>query len=218
MKTYSVIYRESLPFLRQDNPLRSTQHLVSREAYADHERLYIDSALIVVNPVDGKTSYTENELSDRWQYLEDGVWIDVSEPNLIDTQPQSYRQVFFVVDRVVLDYQARIENWVIDCFGTEIASNIPERVLRFIEEAAELAQSLGVTREQIYRVITYTFARPPGNPDQEVGGTMVTLAALCAAAKIDMNVAAETEYKRVLVNVDQIREKQEFKRLQNITA
>ena len=60
-------------------------------------------------------------------------------------------------------------------------------------------------------LVDYVFGRPVGEPVQETGGVMVTLAALCLASKIDMDSAGETELGRIWLNIEKIRAKQEAK-------
>lgn len=104
-------------------------------------------------------------------------------------------------------YQERVTNWLLQCFGPEISSDKTERCFRFIEESLELVQALGITKHQVLQLVDYTFDRPLGEPKQEVGGVMVTLAALCFAADLNLENCAEDEYKRILLKIDKIREK-----------
>jgi sugar phosphate isomerase/epimerase len=108
-------------------------------------------------------------------------------------------------------YQRRVVNWLLACFGQEIASDKAERSHRFVEEAIELAQAQGMTLLETIQLVTYVYGRPAGEPAQEVGGVMVTLAALCQATGIDMEEAAEAELTRVWEKIDRIREKQKAK-------
>lgn len=105
------------------------------------------------------------------------------------------------------NYQSKVAEWVILCFGEEIAKDKTERCFRFIEESFELGQSLGMTKDQMQQLLDYTFSRPLGEPHQEVGGVMVTLAALCAATGLDMESAALDEYERIITKTDKIRVK-----------
>ena len=98
---------------------------------------------------------------------------------------------------VGLPYQARVSPWLEACFGTHIATDVTERNHRFLEEALELVQSLGCTHSEAMQLVDYVFARETGEPFQEVGGAMVTLAALCAANGLDMAAAGEVELARV---------------------
>jgi hypothetical protein len=95
------------------------------------------------------------------------------------------------------EFQRRVHAWLLECFGSQIASDKVERIDRFTEEAMELAQSLGYSRERAHALIDYVFDRPTGEPSQELGGVMVTLAALCPAHGLDMHAAAERELARI---------------------
>jgi hypothetical protein len=97
------------------------------------------------------------------------------------------------------------------CFGPEISADIGERNHRFLEEALELVQTLGCTRSEAHQLVDYVYSRPPGDPPQEVGGVMVTLAALCLAADLDMHGDGERELARVWTKVEAIRAKQAAK-------
>jgi len=98
-----------------------------------------------------------------------------------------------------------------ECFGEMIAGDREERNHRFIEEALELVQACGCTASEAHQLVDYVFARPAGEKAQEVGGVMVTLAALCLAQGLDMAAAGETELARIWTKVEQIRSKQAAK-------
>lgn len=108
-------------------------------------------------------------------------------------------------------YQDRVADWLVECFGHEIAEDAQERNHRFLEEALELVQSLGCTRDEAAQLVEYVFARPLGEPPQEVGGVRVTLAALCWASRIDQDACAENELVRIWGNMPDIRQKQHAK-------
>lgn len=107
--------------------------------------------------------------------------------------------------------QARVEPWLMQCFGEMIAGDREERNHRFLEEALELVQALGATAAEAHQLVDYVFGRAVGEPGQEVGGVMVTLAALCLANDLDMHRLAETELARIWTKVDAIRAKQASK-------
>lgn len=94
-------------------------------------------------------------------------------------------------------FQSRVRPWMLECFGAEIASDRVERNHRFFEEASELVQACGMTASEAHQLVDYTWSRPIGEPNQEAGGVMVTLAALCLANGLDMHVAGETELARI---------------------
>jgi hypothetical protein len=108
-------------------------------------------------------------------------------------------------------FQARVAPWMQACFGAEISADITERNHRFLEEALELVQSKGCTRDEAHQLVDYVYGRDVGEPHQEVGGVMVTLAALCLAAGLDMHSAAEDELARIWTKVEAIRAKQAAK-------
>ena len=108
-------------------------------------------------------------------------------------------------------FQTRVKPWMLECFGGEIAADRQERNHRFLEEALELVQSSGCTAGEAHQLVDYVYGRPAGDPAQEVGGVMVTLAALCLAHEMDMHAAGETELARIWTKVEQIRAKQAAK-------
>lgn len=108
-------------------------------------------------------------------------------------------------------FQDRVQPWMLECFGAEIAADKEERNHRFLEEALELVQSCGATRSEAHQLVDYTFDRPVGAAQQEVGGVMVTLAALCLAQGFDMHACGEAELTRIWGKVETIRAKQAAK-------
>ena len=95
-------------------------------------------------------------------------------------------------------FQDRVKPWLLECFGPVIAADKLERCDRFIEEALELVQACDYDQARAHDLVDYVFGRPIGEPSQEVGGVMVTLAALCLAHHLDMQGAGETELARIL--------------------
>lgn len=97
----------------------------------------------------------------------------------------------------VSTYQARVAAWLHDTFGMTIAEDGVERNHRFLEEALELCQACGCTKEEANQLVDYVFSRPVGEKGQEVGGVMVTLASLCFAQHLNMVREGENELTRV---------------------
>lgn len=112
---------------------------------------------------------------------------------------------------MTLLFQDRVLPWMLECFGHDVSMDRVERNHRFIEEALELVQALGCTRSEAHQLVDYVFDRPAGEPAQEAGGTVVTLAALCIANDLCMHEAAETELARIWTKIDAIRAKQATK-------
>jgi len=63
--------------------------------------------------------------------------------------------------------------------------------IRHIEEALELGQACGCSRETAVRILDYVYDRPPGIIPKEIGGTLVCLAALSQAYALDMDTIRE---------------------------
>jgi NTP pyrophosphatase (non-canonical NTP hydrolase) len=97
-------------------------------------------------------------------------------------------------------------------------ANVPKtsvriRCHRFIEEAIELVQALGVSKEDVLKWVDYVYGRPVGEPKQEVGGVMITLAVLCNEAEIKLDEACAVELHSVFdsARMEKIRAKQRIK-------
>lgn len=105
------------------------------------------------------------------------------------------------------EFQNQVYAFLIDCFGADILNNKLERNYRFFEEAAELVQVGGMTKEECYKLIDYVYDRPTGEITQEIGGVMVTLFGLACAQNISMNYCAETEIINCYENINRIRSK-----------
>jgi hypothetical protein len=94
-------------------------------------------------------------------------------------------------------FQTKVRDWCICCFGETISNDKVERNHRFLEESLELVQSLGCTADEAHQLVDYVFNRPVGEVNQELGGVMVTIAALAAANGLDFASAGDTELTRV---------------------
>lgn len=107
----------------------------------------------------------------------------------------------------VATFQPRMDVWVLECFGPEIAGDKAERNHRFLEEALELVQACGCTASEAHQMVDYTFGRPAGDKQQEAGGAVTTLSALCSAHGLNMMQCAEDELARIWTLVEKIRAK-----------
>ncbi len=92
--------------------------------------------------------------------------------------------------------QHKVVNWLTACIP-ETVNDQTERAFRFLEEALELVQACGVTREEVAALTDYTFNRPIGDVHQEVAGSGVCLMALCNAYGLDLNDEVDAEIRRV---------------------
>jgi len=154
---------------------------------------------------------TRHKISDLagwsdWSRWEEGVG-QTDDPTF---EIEIENRVFFTGPEM-RSFQDRVQPWMMECFGPMIAGDREERNHRFLEEALELVQACGCTASEAHQLVDYVYGRPVGEPHQEAGGVMVTLAALCLANALDMHEAGETELARVWTKVEAIRAKQAAK-------
>lgn len=118
--------------------------------------------------------------------------------------------------RAVPSYQARVDSWVHATLGTSRASDPIERCRRFLEEALELVQAVGLHLPEAQRLLDYVYRRPGGEMHQELGGVSVTLHALANAINLDVQIEAERELDRCHEKAVEIRTKDARKKEQGI--
>lgn len=94
-------------------------------------------------------------------------------------------------------FQAGVAEWMGQCFLPSLCSNMTERGDRLLEEVLELLQAHGYDKARVPTLVDYVFGRPVGDPTQEVGGVMVTLAGYCWVAGLDMHAAGDAELARI---------------------
>lgn len=94
-------------------------------------------------------------------------------------------------------FQLSCARWALVCLGENKVLDLNERAERFLEEALELGQAMGQTRKAAHRMVDYVHDRAKGEPRQEVGGVLTTLAVLCHALNLDMGEAGEVELERI---------------------
>ena len=97
----------------------------------------------------------------------------------------------------VSTFQPRVARWVHQCFGPAVAGDMQERGDRLLEEVLEYLQAHGYDPGRVPALTRYVFGRPVGEPVQELGGVMVTLAAHAEAAGLDMAAAGLVELERI---------------------
>lgn len=93
------------------------------------------------------------------------------------------------------DRQRQALKWVVETFG-DIALARNERIDRFIEEAIELAQAVGMTKERLLSIAEYVYGRPQGVPFQEMGGVSLTFLLLCESHGVSADDAEREELAR----------------------
>lgn len=109
-------------------------------------------------------------------------------------------------------FRRNVYKWLCDCLGVWKANDKKTRVYRFLEEALELAQATGCSREDALALVDYVYNREPGVVEQEIGGVMLTLAGLSSAIHApELSVCMNNELDRVIKNIDKIRLKDSLK-------
>lgn len=108
---------------------------------------------------------------------------------------------------MVQPFQDRVWQWMRECFQRPDAWTSQQHAFRFIEEALELVQAIGTSKDDVLRLVDYTYGREVGQPSQEIGGVMVTLAGLASSIDRSVDGCAEVELERCIAKSDKIREK-----------
>lgn len=107
--------------------------------------------------------------------------------------------------------QERKHDWMVTCFDKTILEDHAERNRRFLEEAAEVVQAAGMSREEAHFMIDYVFDRPKGDVYKEAGGALLVLMTLATLHGFDLLQAGEAELRRIWPLVEKIREKHKTK-------
>lgn len=96
-----------------------------------------------------------------------------------------------------IDRPSRFLDWACRTFTAEVAMNPAERLMRFTEEAIELAMASDMPRETVEKIVARVYGREPGNIEQETAQCQVTLELLAKVLRIDLEAAAAKEFQRV---------------------
>lgn len=91
-----------------------------------------------------------------------------------------------------------IFDWGTRCFGIGQMQDPQTRALRFVEEAVELNQALGVPKDAMHHLVSVVYSRPRGEPTAELGGCLLTLMVLARTLHTDLEAAFQFELRRVL--------------------
>lgn len=91
---------------------------------------------------------------------------------------------------------AEFLQWAVEMFG-RVALDHTERVDRFIEEAAELAQASGMPRRKFDAILDRVYSRPAGKLDKEIGQAQATLEVMAENIGLSSDELAEREFTRV---------------------
>lgn len=94
--------------------------------------------------------------------------------------------------------QLAVTKRAIMCFGDKEVASVPQRGLRLLEEALELAQACGVSIDMVDKVKDHVYSRPVGVITQEIGGVGVTLLVLASAMNVYADECEEAECIRLM--------------------
>jgi hypothetical protein len=86
--------------------------------------------------------------------------------------------------------------WAHEIFGP-VAGDRGERLLRFIEEAIELAHAGGIGRDVLFRIADRVYAGKPGEVRRELGQTQACLEMYARSKGLSSLDEAENEWERV---------------------
>ena len=92
--------------------------------------------------------------------------------------------------------QRDVLDWVRNTFGQKFL-NDRERAFRFIEEALELVQAIGLSIKDVAAIGNHVYGRTPGDYPQEMGGVMITLEALAEHLGVDLEQQNCLEWDRI---------------------
>lgn len=106
-------------------------------------------------------------------------------------------QVEFLEKRQLSTITKRVVNWVVEAFGEDYQKDKKARCLRLIEEAAELAQTQDVPKEQLHNLIEHVYSKDKGEYSQELAGCLTTICSAAGALGEDLYYVYEKEINRV---------------------
>lgn len=86
--------------------------------------------------------------------------------------------------------------WAVSIFG-EGAEDGEERAMRFIEEATELVNAVGLSASVVHAIVERIYTRQKGDRGREMGQAMLTLELLAEVYGIDPSQCADVEFARI---------------------
>jgi hypothetical protein len=109
-------------------------------------------------------------------------------------------------------FQKQVNYWTDKCFGEAARQDLDTRNRRLLEEVMELTQSGGLAREAAHQIVDFVHDRPADpDPRLQVGGALVTLAALATTHGVMLGAVADAELDAGWRKMDLIRAKQSEK-------
>src|SRR4051794_26238347 len=87
--------------------------------------------------------------------------------------------------------------WAVKTFTPEVALNPQERIMRFIEEAIELAHAMNLDAAIVVMIVARVYSRDKEEVAKEIGQTLMTLECLAKLLEINADEEASKEFNRV---------------------
>lgn len=115
-------------------------------------------------------------------------------------------------------YQSRVNAWMLECMGSEVAENLDERSWRVAEECCELLQATGFPLESLLAMAKHVYEKNAGKENYvavELGDLVFCLAAMANAYHIDMIETMNWIVDRNWLNLEEIRRKHAAKKLRS---
>lgn len=109
-------------------------------------------------------------------------------------------------------FQNEVNRWCTEAFGAEETMDVKDRSHRFTEEALELAQATGTTKEDALALVNYVYARPVGEVSNEIGGSLLTLNALSTALGLEVRKCADAILEYAWANIERVKAKRASRR------
>lgn len=86
--------------------------------------------------------------------------------------------------------------WAVQMFGP-VAKLRSERLLRFVEEAIELAHADGMERQMLDLIVTRVYSRERGDVNKEIGQAQACLETYAENMGLSSDSLAQIEWERV---------------------
>lgn len=95
-----------------------------------------------------------------------------------------------------IDRPSRAMNWAVEMFG-DVALDTQERTMRFLEEAIEVAHSMGLGLGAVQKITARVYTREQGEISREIGQAQMTLEMLAKSLRVDPDDEATKEFYRI---------------------
>lgn len=95
------------------------------------------------------------------------------------------------------DRQEAIVEWGVRAFGANMAAP-DRRAIRLCEETFEVAQAIGLPKDQVHALLDYVYAKPVGDIKTELGDVGICLMALASSLNLNMDMVERIRVEEIL--------------------